>query len=884
MENDTNIHKKYKAYKHKYVKLKNKINNKNNNIEQQTAGASSINIDMASSTFKAYNELKKQNIVLYTRALNLSELNPILHNELNNLLCYDNIKFNLDFLNNFSNHIYVDNTPIDEITVNKELIDGTMVNKIINISRIKRFSGSEESTIKGKILFLTRTQGINKYNFVLKTFSHSFNLTYNASNLQNYTPLEITHISTRVNSMVDSLTNLIKGDYIQLAPFIYNTHFNFNKNEPTIYEDILNIDEILLSVKLSDPVNEFTIAFIIDHIITQYYGLQLDTYVKYYNILTMKMDKFASNYCLIMEQCNGDLTNLFEKLSSDKLYVDSIEFIINTNKELVSDMLYVMLYNIFTTLNLLKQRPFQFCHTDLKAENVYYTTKLVDTISGDIIKFNENYIITYTEFQSSVKIRILNYYIKHDDKYIQIIFKLADFDKSSISFNHVRFYNDCPYVNTQSAAHSFLSKYATVEQTDYFIPFGSADMIEFEQLIMRYTRYPYYMCFDYQSLIFSLLHISYSCNIINHNNKFDCLFPFLNSISSSYKADAIIRHYKATLSEISKQYNGDFGLLIDAIKKYQGGNNDLDKKLSIHTIDKLFDLTNNIYESIYQGDTKKQIIQKSEKKDNKKSRIPEQYIRILDIKKIYIPIVKISFSKLTSTQHKICLTPPFIGKINSETATSSLQRVASFCLSFISSNAFDKTISCDPINTLNFHARLINRNILSAIENTTTDKNITKAIGIITDELKDDDVKEMIQQEIATNYVLIKAGQNSSNINIQYTGNTLETVPSGSFVLTNRYHYTPVGTSYLYEYETLYLVDTTNTNTEIDVSNIHVRECIRILCTILYNYNLEHDTQTKNNKIYLRKFIQLMNKFVFYDESFENRKTDFFESMLVLNS
>ncbi len=150
--------------------------------------------------------------------------------------------------------------------------------------------------------------------------------------------------------------------------------------------------------------------------------------------------------------------------------------------------LYRILNKIETDLNILKDKKYLFTHTDMKCENIFYK------LSGGIV----------------------NPY-------------LADFDKSSITFHNIRFYNDITQsggVKSKVDPMSFLSSFLVDEYTikkeqdrkedifNYRLSrigssslFTTVEGIETEQTYMRYNYMPYYTSFDMCSLFLSLFNM-----------------------------------------------------------------------------------------------------------------------------------------------------------------------------------------------------------------------------------------------------------------------------------------------------------------------------------------------------------------------------------------
>ena len=177
------------------------------------------------------------------------------------------------------------------------------------------------------------------------------------------------------------------------------------------------------------------------------------------------------------------------------------------------------LYCILSTLAILKQEKYSFVHADLKAKNVFVGI--------------ENNVI---------------------------VFKIADFDKSSITYNGFRFYN--------SKNEYLLSYDATTVNQGYYIP--SSNILPLELYIMN-SPYGYFMTYDIYTLFISLLAIPKIWLLFEHD-----LYNYINHSG--------IYSYSILFNAFAYMFNK-----FDLLTLYDSLNKDTRwaKMSSIHEINKL---------------------------------------------------------------------------------------------------------------------------------------------------------------------------------------------------------------------------------------------------------------------------------------------------------
>ena len=318
---------------------------------------------------------------------------------------------------------------------------------------------------------------------------------------------------------------------------------NFNMVDHTI-PGVIDGERIYLSCRNNNAINDYIINIIIRNI-KETLGENINI-INYDNIFVTKFidSSGTSNYyyCIIMDKMDGSFDNLLN-LYHTKSEPEIIENIHN------------MLTQTENNLKILKQNDYLFTHTDLKIENIFY--KIV----------NDNLVIY-----------------------------LGDFDKSSITYHNIRFYNDIrqtpEYSSLIASQMDPLQGIATLLSRDDYTTrsyryrkdasrvnttfsyrisrFGRVNIasanIETEQLYMRYYNNPYYTSFDIISLFLSLLHYRYEekqlFNLVNlvriPENK---IFIFM----TRYMTPDTIKRLTTIYSSIITNYNGNFGLIIQPI-------------------------------------------------------------------------------------------------------------------------------------------------------------------------------------------------------------------------------------------------------------------------------------------------------------------------------
>lgn len=262
----------------------------------------------------------------------------------------------------------------------------------------------------------------------------------NYENYKNYTPLIFTEIFDHIDKVTESGTRY----------YAYDTEtFNkllFDKGYDQYFTNKVNGAKTFISVGDFDNFkNEMVQNIIIRTILesTEY----TTNLINFYNFLYVKVDgKYYG--AIIMEEIKGTLFDDLEK----------------TPEYIANDALAGHLDRYLKTLAYLKSNQYRFTHTDLKLKNVFV----------------------------------------RDDGTLLI----ADLDKSSITYNKIRFFNGA-WIHKSLDLFKHIASRDVIKEDGNFLYADTSKTreilsIEFEQLIFRYSFFPFVPYFDYLTLYIDL--------------------------------------------------------------------------------------------------------------------------------------------------------------------------------------------------------------------------------------------------------------------------------------------------------------------------------------------------------------------------------------------
>jgi hypothetical protein len=460
--------------------------------------------------------------------------------ELNNLLVFDNGIININFLNNFNRNIYTDIE--HKLDINTDTAGwfsagtGKSIFKNPNVpfKIVKTISAGGSG---GKIYFIENKMNPNE-KYVLK--SYQLNIPFDK--IPDYQSLEMVRISNNAPSVMEGF----QTNYMTIAPNSFKSYFDksvdatsmnyiLNTNDVGTYEINAEPSKLLIGCPQIEFYNDIFV-----NIILQKIALDLNDanppIVKYHEFYLSHDNGVPSGF-ILMDQYEG---------ASDALIGMRAPINID-NKIIIFDEL---IKQITPFLIKTKHPLFKFTHTDLKLENIFYR------------KINDDYK-----------------------------FYIGDFDKSSITYNNVRFY--CKLKN-HNVTQSVLSKYIptlNLDKNNMFHfninqQFRYTSGMNTESIIMRYIIFPFYPNWDFTSILLSANtvlgtgilesedYIKYVKNNFGKYMNFVKLVRIVvgergdwnNNIEALWTVLAICHKYRHDSVDMTRTtpYMGDFGKLITA--------------------------------------------------------------------------------------------------------------------------------------------------------------------------------------------------------------------------------------------------------------------------------------------------------------------------------
>jgi hypothetical protein len=415
--------------------------------------------------------------------------------------------------------------------------------KVFNISKTSKFTitGNYYDMNFETFCYNNQAFNLNRHNCLIQKFNTKLLKGGGSSNNNSngfFTPdEEATAIKGKSQNSNNSSSN--NNLYNSRSEVKYSQNIPMSKNDLVDKSGkyISDHEYIYLATAYDDFINEYIQQIIMKNVITKYdskYGTNyIDNIMNFYNAMIIPVNDGTNvNYygCLIMEKVDGNVRDFLQLTD------------INDNNKI--KYLIKCIKKINNVLKILKNPNNCFCHTDLKIENVFY--KQIST-----------------------------------DKYK---FILADYDKSSITFNKIRFYNN----GFDSKFRPFTSEFAGFgyniieKKKEYVISrpetgkVPTLNGIEGEQLFLRYNPFPTIMKFDINmfiiSIYFNALEImSFVTNHSKNNNStkqiLDSnknLIQISNELTNLKFENYIAIRNAYALSDIRdySNYNGNFGKLL----------------------------------------------------------------------------------------------------------------------------------------------------------------------------------------------------------------------------------------------------------------------------------------------------------------------------------
>jgi hypothetical protein len=531
-------------------------------------------------------ELDYANRIYLSKNYNGKEFTEFSSKYLDDLMELKNEVINIDFLNNFNRTIYVDYDPnLIVQDSNYEIIrDGDMYKfkKEQNYIITKKL---DIETGGGEIFFLKKKDSVNydlPEELVLKVMGIAY-----PHNIKDYLSLEITKIidgSDHESGYLDIQNNFTLLGRNKYETQKYNKNINYNPSsklygtnnisredlKTEIYEK--NDDSLYLSCK-----NDAFVTEIINNLLLSKILKSDGKFVKYHSYFITQVNGVYKQ-CILMDKMDGSIDWIFDNIFS-KAFKEKDE-----NKENVyTEFIDTIFTQIFPVLLKLKKKDYLFTHTDMKIENIFYRK----VKNNNFLNFDDDNYITASSDGNKYcvvkkeKEKFLIVRENNGDEYI-FFYYLADFDKSSISWKGIRFYHDFAtshevaklLINTQKMTNQSLLDFSNKNDENFFDFNRSSSLLETEVFAMRYHMFPFYLCFDFQSLVLSIfshtklqfqkIDIFFSKNITPIRYLFGNDDIENNENMSSHPMVTIFNIYKGNV------YGGNFGNLLLASVKNPG--------------------------------------------------------------------------------------------------------------------------------------------------------------------------------------------------------------------------------------------------------------------------------------------------------------------------
>lgn len=267
----------------------------------------------------------------------------------------------------------------------------------------------------------------------------------------------------RENLIIKTISNVQKKNYLSLVLHHRNSvnrsHFQYQPSISYNEQRTINLkkkhnDLHIFSVEIDEFSNQTCIHMILNQILKK----KIPNYVYQYDAFYCKNKENKYDGFNIMEIASkGDVTSYLEELYLKNGNMDD-KFILDMYKQ------------ILTPLSILKSKKFGFCHNDMKCKNVFVAEK-----EG------------------------------------KIIYKLADFDKSSIFWKGIRFCNTIRTVNKQ-LQYILNTKYqgypvtkSTIDNNFVYKLIKDPFIKKINNIYIMYSWIPMHMSYDIYTFTISLL-------------------------------------------------------------------------------------------------------------------------------------------------------------------------------------------------------------------------------------------------------------------------------------------------------------------------------------------------------------------------------------------
>lgn len=359
-------------------------------------------------------------------------------------------------------------------------------------------------------------------------------------------------------------------------------------------------DELVtLSVPSDNFTNQTILHMILNKILTK---SGIDNFIYQYDAYyckrrpppTFKSKIFGYN---IIEKADADLFNHIKTHMSNILIIDN-------NYEKYSAIFKDMFKQVLKPLYILQKPEYAFVHSDLKTKNIFVKYEPISDSDYNNLKLDEQYTI-----------------IKKNGTKYKVIYKIADYDKSSITWNGIRFYNqggigissvylatELPtlldyseknnkfYDNSkQYSLHTIISAIARKLQINVpgFRP--TSEMlqgIETSMIGIRYSPVPFYSSIDVYTFFISVLYTDTFYNYIKYCEEKKQDDPIFKMFKTIFPIE-LTRIKLLTGAEIAKNANKTLDTMGQII--FELYRNDVYPLKNIDSIYNLFNIDDKIF-------------------------------------------------------------------------------------------------------------------------------------------------------------------------------------------------------------------------------------------------------------------------------------------------
>jgi hypothetical protein len=429
-------------YKNKYLKYKNKYLD----LKNQLGGSSQFKLNLDEQFNRSLQNSQSNTMVLDSKedfnVVKNHYMTYLQENLLDKLMEYTNNEYNVDFINGISAMpFYSTKFNINYSSMyNTYSFVDSSLNYTISATKVLAEGGSGGGG-GYMIIFLKRND--EKHGPLLKDLNYPEYLILKLfidNDQNNYSPLVISEI-------MDNSTNVPSYDnrYQSITTEDFHKYYNLDPQYSTPFIEITRQNKVFLGVPLSDFKNEMVQNIILNKILSDQEDLK-ENLIQYYNFLNIGINGLTTNYYkgIIMERIDK---NLYERLQEDETLLENADFQEYFN-------------NYITSIAYVKNNVNRFTHTDLKTQNVF---------------------------------------MQKNNKCL-----IADLDKSSITYNGIRFYNNKFTGKTidYKQINKRMEQITKSEDNEYLVlpKFSTRELferLELEQATMRYSIFPFAPYFDF---------------------------------------------------------------------------------------------------------------------------------------------------------------------------------------------------------------------------------------------------------------------------------------------------------------------------------------------------------------------------------------------------